>query len=138
MAVDSRVVRRDSIANRHAPARQDSTQRRLTEDYGDSLRDPETVVASSGGQQNDKVASHRRRLGVGVRSSSLPNILFMEVDSASLAYADRHFPLTRGLLKHRRLRTDSNGGVECDGDVCAADFSLFSLVGPNSIANQVR
>lgn len=66
-----------------------------------------------------------------------PNIIFVEVDSASIAYADRHFPKTRSFLKRYAMKRDSNDQVQCNDDVCAAYFEYFSLNGPNSIANQV-
>lgn len=76
-------------------------------------------------------------VGKDTRRKQPPNILFLEVDSVSLAYADRHLPLTRSLLKRHQMRQDPEGKTECNNGVCAADFSLFSLVGPNSVANQV-
>ena len=71
------------------------------------------------------------------KDGQAPNILFIEVDSASTAYADRHFPMTRSLLKTYRLKGSPGGDVECTNGICAADFSLFSLVGPNSVGNQI-
>ena len=67
---------------------------------------------------------------------SIPSILFVEVDSASIAYSDRHFPKTRELLYRHRLRQE-NGGYSCHSGLCAADFSSFSITGPHSISNQV-
>lgn len=67
-----------------------------------------------------------------------PNILFIEVDSVSIAYANRHLPRTRSFLKRYRLKRDSNGQVDCVDNLCAPDFNYFALSGPNSIANQVR
>ena len=66
-----------------------------------------------------------------------PNILFLEIDSVSKAYAERHFPETIALIeKHRRQRSGKKG-AKCFGGLCAAEFKKFAVVGPNSIANQV-
>jgi hypothetical protein len=63
-----------------------------------------------------------------------PNILVLEVDSVSIAYADRHFSLTRKLLRqHHIVNTDE----KCPGGICGVDFSNFGVVGPNSVSNQV-
>ena len=74
-------------------------------------------------------------------SQRRPNILLLEVDSVSTAYADRHFPRTRELLNSMRLRKSDNvtSGLTCDAKekFCAAEFETFSVVGSNSIPNQV-
>ena len=68
-----------------------------------------------------------------------PNILFIEVDSASIAYADRHFPLTREFLSEHRIEEGEKGELTCKSGMCAVDLSTrFSVTGPNSISNQVR
>jgi hypothetical protein len=67
-----------------------------------------------------------------------PDVLILEVDSVSKARADRHLPLTRQFLKIHQLKADQSGKLRCTDGVCALDFSRFSVVGPNSIANQVR
>jgi hypothetical protein len=62
------------------------------------------------------------------RKVSPPNIMMVEIDSASVDYADRHFPLTRKFLKEHRLnKDDSADDIQCNGDICAADFTLFGL-----------
>ena len=77
-----------------------------------------------------------------------PNILWIEVDSVSGAYADRHFPQTRELLSTYRLRPQEpshgdglDGGskkIECNSAKwCSAELSRFTVVGPNSIPNQI-
>ena len=77
-----------------------------------------------------------------------PNILWIEIDSVSRAYADRHFPKTKELLRRFRLKPrqkDSSEGevsslpsYECNSTKwCSADFSEFAVAGPNSIPNQV-
>ena len=78
----------------------------------------------------------RERVGRGGGGDVSPSILFIEIDSASAAYADRHFPLTREFLKKHRIRKES-AAPSCAGGICAAEFPIFSVVGPNSIANQV-
>jgi len=72
-----------------------------------------------------------------------PNVLWIAVNSVSTAYADRHFPRTRELLKKYRLRSPQSrsGGTsalspyECNSkDWCSAELSHFSLVGANQIS----
>lgn len=75
---------------------------------------------------------------LATKESTLPpNILFIELDSVSLAYADRHLSKTRSFLKRYRMKLSSSGVLECNGGICAPDFTHFSLNGPNSVANQV-
>ena len=75
------------------------------------------------------------------QGQSPPNILFLELDSVSKAYADRHFPRTRELLHSLRLRPNSTdpSGFSCGGNetLCAAEFQSFSVVGANSMPNQI-
>ena len=66
-----------------------------------------------------------------------PNILFIEIDSVSIAHADRHFHRTRELLRRHRIQKISDQTFSCASGLCAADFTRFSLTGPNSITNQV-
>jgi len=80
----------------------------------------------------------QRKLALPLASPKrLPNILFIEVDSASIAYADRHLPLTRSFLKRYKMKRNWSGQIECTDDICAPNFESFALNGPNSIANQV-
>ena len=74
----------------------------------------------------------------GVKLPTPPNILVLEIDSVSLAHADRHLPLTRQFLKKYRLRKNENGDIHCKDGVCTLDFSQFAVVGANSVTNQVR
>jgi len=69
-------------------------------------------------------------------SSSLPNILFIEVDSVSLMAADRLLPKTQRLLKRLQIEVDIKGKPRCTG-LCAALFEKTSIVGKNSIPNQL-
>jgi Protein of unknown function (DUF229) len=72
---------------------------------------------------------------------SKPNILFLEIDSVSVPYADRHFPRTRELLHSLRLRQSDKdpSGFTCNANetVCSAEFEAFSVVGASSIPNQI-
>jgi hypothetical protein len=72
-------------------------------------------------------------------SQKRPNILFLELDSVSQAYADRHFPRTRELLNSMRLTKTENNGFKCgqNDTLCSADFKEFSVIGASSIPNQV-
>jgi hypothetical protein len=65
------------------------------------------------------------------------NIMFLELDSVSLEYADRHFPKTRELLKKYRIKPNDKMEYECIDGICSAEFPYTSLVGANSIPNQV-
>jgi len=69
------------------------------------------------------------------------NILILEVDSVSTAYAERHFPRTREFVKSLRLKQNENDptGYSCglNKTFCAAEFKYFSVVGSNSIPNQI-
>ena len=60
---------------------------------------------------------------------SPPSILFIEVDSVSVAYADRHFPKTRELLKRHRPKKIGDK-YTCQNDLCAASFSNFGMFLP--------
>jgi len=66
-----------------------------------------------------------------------PNILFIEIDSVSIAHANRHFHRTRELLRRHQIQKNPDQTFSCASGLCAADFSRFSLTGPNSITNQV-
>lgn len=80
----------------------------------------------------------RRQLDTSTKTlKSRPNILFVEIDSASTAYAERHLQHTRKFLQRFKLRQSQDGQIECNDGICAAEFNLFSVNGPNSIANQV-
>ena len=65
------------------------------------------------------------------------NIVFLEIDSASQQYADRHFPKTRELLKEYRIKQSGETEYDCMDGICSAEFTHGSLVGANSIPNQV-
>lgn len=65
-----------------------------------------------------------------------PNILFIEVDSVSFAYADRHFTKTRDLLHRHRIQR-SEDDLNCKDQICSAEFPFFSVTGANSIPNQI-
>jgi len=99
----------------------------------DELVDRVKKISSSRSLAEDKAVPKRNP----------PNILFIEVDSVSIAYADRHFPKTRELLKQHRIHykheNADNGEqkMECLDGLCAADFTHFGVTGPNSITNQV-
>lgn len=82
---------------------------------------------------NRREVQDARTTGVNLNR---PNILFIEVDSVSFAYADRHFPRTRELLRRHRMQ-QSGSGFECKNQLCSAEFPYFSVSGPNSIPNQV-
>lgn len=69
--------------------------------------------------------------------STAPNILFIEVDSVSLMSAERLFPRTQQVLKRHKISVDSEGKLYCPKGVCSATFEKSSIVGRNSIPNQL-
>jgi len=79
----------------------------------------------------DAIREGMRRKSTIVR----PNILFLELDSVSFAYADRHFPKTRELLEQYRPQKEGRG-YNCLDGLCSAEIPFFSVVGANSIPNQ--
>lgn len=81
--------------------------------------------------------SNQKRQDSGTTGLPKVNILFLEIDSASVEYADRHFPNTRELLKKYRIHPNGQGMYDCADGLCSADLSFMSLVGANSIPNQV-
>eukprot|EP00961_Rhodomonas_salina_P153418 2065854-Rhodomonas_salina.1 len=83
----------------------------------------------------------RRREGAGARSAR-PNVLIVELDSVSAAYADRHFPRTRALLarlQHQPPRAAPGSGASEAGagglGTVVVDFGLANSVGTASIVN---
>lgn len=73
-------------------------------------------------------------------ATARPNILFLELDSVSQAYADRHFPRTRELLDSMRLRRrgkDESYLCGKNNTLCSVEFPKFSVTGASSIPNQV-
>ncbi len=65
------------------------------------------------------------------------NIIFLELDSVSQEYADRHFPKTRELLEKYRIKRNGENKFECTDGFCSAEFPYTALVGANSVPNQV-
>ena len=66
-----------------------------------------------------------------------PDILIIEVDSVSVAYAERHFPLTNQVLKEHRIQHHENENFSCLHGFCSVTFDKGSVVGANSIPNQI-
>jgi hypothetical protein len=82
--------------------------------------------------------SKKKRDESGYTNATNVNILFLEVDSVSQQYADRHFPKTRELLKQHRMQWNKQtSAFDCPYSLCSADFANVSLVGANSIPNQI-
>ncbi|CAB9510836.1 Protein of unknown function (DUF229) [Seminavis robusta] len=93
-----------------------------------------SIVERPAVQRSQKSGMARRR----------PSIMFIEVDSVSSAYADRHLPKTRELLERFRIRktidgTTGRASFDCGSSKwCSADLQEFSpFGGPNSIPNQI-
>jgi hypothetical protein len=67
-----------------------------------------------------------------------PNVMFLEIDSVSGSYADRHLPKTREFLQKYRVRSSGDGEYQCYDGLCSADFTeRVTLAGASSIPNQV-
>ncbi len=81
--------------------------------------------------------SSRNRAISKMTNAEKINIIFLEIDSASQQYADRHFPKTRELLKKYRIKKTGETEYDCMDGICSAEFPHSSLVGANSIPNQV-
>ena len=80
-----------------------------------------------------RLAAHTKKI-LGLESShTQPNILFIEVDSVSLAASDRHFRKTWRLLQKYGIGSDGS----CQSEWCAAAFNQTSVVGQSSIVNQL-
>ena len=69
----------------------------------------------------------------------MPNILFVEIDSLSHKAALRHMPKTLSLLQsHKMMKHNEKGGkIYCPSGFCAAMFNKTSIVGQQSIPNQL-
>ena len=69
---------------------------------------------------------------------SLPNILFIEVDSVSRSAALRHLPKTMKVLQsHPIIYNDTEKIYSCPSGFCGAIFNKTSVVGQQSIPNQL-
>jgi hypothetical protein len=69
--------------------------------------------------------------------SNAPDILFIEVDSVSQMSAERLFPRTQQVLKSLKINVDAKGKPYCPKGLCSATFEKSSIVGRNSIPNQL-
>ena len=88
--------------------------------------------------KDEKILSRLNRTKTKTKTTGRkPNILFIEIDSVSVAHADRHFHRTRELLGRYRIHKNAENTFRCASGLCAVEFSRFSLTGPNSITNQV-
>jgi hypothetical protein len=69
--------------------------------------------------------------------NKLPNILFIEIDSLSQSAASRHLPQTISVLKSYQMMKTKEQGIHCPKGFCAAIFNKTSIMGQNSIPNQL-
>ena len=65
-----------------------------------------------------------------------PNIIFLEIDSVSLSFSERHFPKTWSLLQQHKIVSDQDT-PSCPTGWCAGVFNQSSVVGQSSIVNQL-
>ncbi len=66
----------------------------------------------------------------------MPNILFIEIDSLSNSAASRNLLKTKALLESHQIRNEQ-GQSRCQTEFCAAIFNKTSVIGQNSIPNQL-
>ncbi|KAL7471954.1 hypothetical protein ACHAXS_012264 [Conticribra weissflogii] len=107
-------VKENNLVSTNSSTRSKATERELSDVYGD------TEVRSSFQAQ--------------------PNIIFLEIDSVSLSFSERHFPRTWSLLNKHRIITPNNDdrtNITCPTGWCAGAFNKTSVVGQNSIINQL-
>ena len=64
------------------------------------------------------------------------NIMFIQVDSVSAAFAERHFARTRGVLTQHHVK-QTYGRVGCPGGLCGVNFKQFNAIGAASVVNQI-
>jgi hypothetical protein len=88
-------------------------------------------------RQKEFVDRYRNHTQDSSKAHRSPDILVLEIDSVSKAYAERHLPLTMRLLLKHQLTRDNRGHLHCTDGICALDFERFAVVGANSVANQV-
>jgi Protein of unknown function (DUF229) len=89
-------------------------------------------------KENPKLASRLDRNRPKGLLTIQPNVMFLEIDSVSGSFADRHFPKTREFLQRYRVRPSSDGTYHCNDGLCSADFTeRVTLAGASSIPNQV-
>eukprot|EP00957_Ditylum_brightwellii_P154430 11751766-Ditylum_brightwellii.AAC.1 len=85
--------------------------------------------------------NRQRRYKLGRESKNVessPNILFLEIDSVSQSASLRHMPKTLSLLKSHSIIMKKDGeGPHCPTGFCAASFNKTSVMGQNSIPNQL-
>jgi len=91
-----------------------------------NITEKETVQKRKSDQSNE----------ISNRIEVQPNILFIEIDSLSEQAASRHMPKTLSLLKSLQIRKDENSAY-CPSAFCAAMFTKASVIGQNSIPNQL-
>jgi hypothetical protein len=147
--LDNRVLRRQVIIDRYHSAQNVTSDERQPSSaaFSKSSIDYRRQVIIDRYHSAQNVTSDERQTSSAASSKSStdytktprsPDVLVLEIDSVSKAHADRHLPLTRRFLKGHRVHKDESGMLHCTNGVCALDFSRFSVVGPNSVANQVR
>ena len=67
----------------------------------------------------------------------LPNVLFIEIDSLSQSSSLRHLPKTTSFIKSHNIVKSTVKGIRCPSGFCAAMFNKTSIVGQNSVPNQL-
>jgi len=85
-------------------------------------------------RHNEKVSLLKRTAG---KPSKMPNILFMEIDSLSESAAKRHIPKTLSVLRNHQIVRNEQNKAHCPTGFCSAMFNKTSVVGQNSIPNQL-
>ncbi len=80
----------------------------------------------------------QKELNADVELEVIPNILFIEIDALSRSGAMRNLPKTMSLLQSHQIRTiEENEALHCPTGFCAGIFNKTSIIGQNSIPNQL-
>ena len=56
-----------------------------------------------------------------------PNIIFLEIDSVSLSFSERHFPKTWNLLNTHKIKADVSSSLHCPTGWCVGMFNKTSI-----------
>jgi len=85
-------------------------------------------------RHKEKTSLLKRTAGT---TTKMPNILFMEIDSLSESAAKRHIPKTLSVLRNHQIVRNEQNKAHCPTGFCSEMFNKTSVVGQNSISNQL-
>jgi len=103
-------------------------------------RNEQVVIASLAASEKTKKRlsqqTHISKDEINASFDTRPNIIFLEIDSVSLSFSERHFPKTWSLLQQHNIVSDQDS-PSCPTGWCAGVFNQSSVVGQSSIVNQL-